>query len=118
MGVIAVLIGITLPTLLHARRQGDLVVVLSNLRDIGQTTELYLQRSDGVYPYHGPDSWVPFEVTTDSEGNPVGLATPGDVWSLRYMWFTKMRPVAPWIEYHAVWQGPSSDRDATTFGVT
>lgn len=116
IAVLAVLLGVLLPALRGARRQADLVVVLSNLRDIGQSAQMYVQQADGVYPFHGPDVNASFQLVTASEGSPQEMST-GTVWGLRYLWFTKMRGVASWAEHRKVWQGPSSDLGAGSFSV-
>lgn len=117
VAVMAVLIGILLPVLQNSRRQADVTGVLSNLRDIGQTTEAYLNHSRGLYPFHGPDATVPFVLVSPAEGNPIRLAQV-DVWALRFFWFTKMRPVAPWAEHYRVWQGDDPDGGPGSFSVS
>ncbi len=50
IGIIAVLIGILLPTLGKAREQANITKCSSNLRAIGQGFAIYLAESRGVYP--------------------------------------------------------------------
>src|SRR5437762_261691 len=48
--IIALLVGILLPTLAGARRAANAVKCASNLRAIGQLVNDYVARSNGVYP--------------------------------------------------------------------
>ena len=50
IGIIAVLVGILLPTLNQARRQARMTVCLSNLRQMGQAWQMYLSDSKGRLP--------------------------------------------------------------------
>ena len=51
IGIIAVLIGILLPTLSMARRQARATVCLSNLRQMGNAWVMYISESKGRLPY-------------------------------------------------------------------
>ncbi len=51
IGIIALLIGILLPTLSKARESARAVACGSNMRQIGQATFLYATNTDGVLPY-------------------------------------------------------------------
>ncbi len=50
IGVIAVLIGILLPTLLKARKQANTVACLSNLRQLAQASLMFAREHDGYLP--------------------------------------------------------------------
>jgi prepilin-type N-terminal cleavage/methylation domain-containing protein/prepilin-type processing-associated H-X9-DG protein len=57
IGIIAVLVAIILPALSKARRQAQQVQCLSNLRQIGQLNQLYVQRYNGVLPWSKYPNW-------------------------------------------------------------
>jgi len=63
IGIIAILIGILVPTLNKARKSAKTTVCLSNLRQVGTAWNMYLTDAKGHLPYyiwsraHVPDSW-------------------------------------------------------------
>src|SRR5688572_17399566 len=58
IGIIAVLIGLLMPSLARARRQAKGVQCQSNLRQVGQALVMYAQRWNGwVYP-PGLGAWM------------------------------------------------------------
>jgi prepilin-type N-terminal cleavage/methylation domain-containing protein/prepilin-type processing-associated H-X9-DG protein len=63
IGIIAVLIGILLPTLNKARSAGVRAACASNLRQFGVVFQTYLYDSRGVYPAHvsDPMTYVPYD---------------------------------------------------------
>src|SRR5215207_1481519 len=50
IGIIAVLIGILLPTLASARRSANSVKCLASLKELGNAFQLYSQENKGFYP--------------------------------------------------------------------
>jgi prepilin-type N-terminal cleavage/methylation domain-containing protein/prepilin-type processing-associated H-X9-DG protein len=57
-GIIAVLIGLLMPSLARARRQARTVQCQSNMRQVGQALVMYAQRWNGwIYP-PGPGAWT------------------------------------------------------------
>lgn len=117
VAVVSVLLGILLPALSKARLSAEHTASLASLRDIGQTVEAYLGFSKGLYPFKGPDSSKPYVILSQAEGGPLALSTPGENWSLRYLWFAALRPVASWPEHYRVWQGNTSSADPGEFEV-
>lgn len=68
IGIIAVLVGILLPTLASARRSANSAACLSNLRQIGVFNLVYVNQSNGFLPFHKaptydttafPPGWLP-----------------------------------------------------------
>ena len=51
IGIIAVLVGVLLPTLASARRSANSAACMSNLRQIGQTIHMYVNANKGILPY-------------------------------------------------------------------
>lgn len=61
IGIIALLIGILLPTLSQARRSASKVSCLSNLRQLGQLQIMYANDNDGSFMWRGPRMPWPFQ---------------------------------------------------------
>ena len=51
IGIIALLVGILLPALNHARQQANLVTCQTHLRQIGQAIFMYVGDNQGILPY-------------------------------------------------------------------
>lgn len=99
VGVLAVLLAILLPALGAARVAAGRAAMLSNLRGIGVSFEVYTQTYDGYYPFHNPTDWLylsppPMASMVVDGGNP---------WSLRYYWSAKFHTVAPWRDHFRTW---------------
>jgi prepilin-type N-terminal cleavage/methylation domain-containing protein len=110
IGVIALLLGLLLPTLSGARLAASETKALAQLRDLGLTMEMYLQTYANAYPWHEPG--VPFRY--DLPGEPSGLLTSSDdPWSMRYLWASTMHQVAPWPEHYVSWLGARGPDAAT-----
>src|SRR5437016_14033335 len=60
IGIIAILIGILLPTLNSARRASKATVCLSNLRQMGTAWQMYVTDTKGRLPYY---IWSTAQVT-------------------------------------------------------
>ena len=52
IGIIALLISILLPSLSRARREGQRIKCLSNLRQVGNAFQMYVAENRGWYPTH------------------------------------------------------------------
>src|SRR5213082_1235131 len=66
IGIIAVLIGILLPTLARARQQSNSLWCLSNLRSFGQAVAMYTNNNKGRLPISYWDGYTdPNKVGTD-----------------------------------------------------
>ena len=51
IGIIAVLIGILLPTISRARRQANTTACMATLRNLGQAISIYESENKGSLPY-------------------------------------------------------------------
>lgn len=102
IGIIAILMGLLVPTLARTRVSAMEIRALAQLRDLGITMELYLQDSRGVYPWHPVG--VPYRYAPP--GTPAGtLYSSDEPWAIKYLWATTMHSVAPWSEHYLNWLG-------------
>jgi prepilin-type N-terminal cleavage/methylation domain-containing protein len=62
IGIIALLIGLLLPSLARARSQAKMTQCLSNLRQLGQATIMYANDNKGWYPYRPSGAPWPLQV--------------------------------------------------------
>jgi prepilin-type N-terminal cleavage/methylation domain-containing protein len=67
IGIIAILIGILLPSLAKARKSASTTKCLSNLKQLMTATIMYANENDGVMPYSG---WGDGFNSTRGDGNP------------------------------------------------
>jgi prepilin-type N-terminal cleavage/methylation domain-containing protein len=85
IGIIAVLVGLLMPTLTRARERARRTVCMSNLRQIGQAIHLYANENKGCIPFgpkaplFSPTNFYPRTGNVTSlisleNGDPVGLA--------------------------------------------
>ena len=72
IGIIAVLMGILLPTLGKAREQARALKCMSNLRQWAMAINMYCDSNKGSLPYDGDDG--------DTSGSPVGRADDSALW--------------------------------------
>ncbi len=103
IGIIGLLIGIAIPTFASIRLRTYEVSSLSNLSQIGKTTELYAtDYKSYFFGTSGPtrpgnaenQGWVSFPV-----------------WALRTNWPLLVHQVAPWSENYEIWISPKSDSE-------
>lgn len=86
IGIIAVLLSILLPTLGRAREQARMVKCLSNLQQLGNAFQMYLNNNGGCFPSGPPgtyESWIaygdhPFRDLSDSAIAPYIGTRPTD----------------------------------------
>ncbi|HRK31129.1 MAG TPA: DUF1559 domain-containing protein [Tepidisphaeraceae bacterium] len=97
IGIIAVLIGILLPTLGKARAQAQEALCSNNLRQWGLGMQMYVDGNRGVLPFDGDDG--------DTAGKPIGL------WSDPKLWFNAV-PLKTGKKTYDEMQ-----RESTTLGV-
>lgn len=95
LGVIAIVIGLSVPSLRRARESGYQTVVLSNLRGVGVAFEMYVQAHDDTHPW--AEAMQPLPLL---EGHSIATDDP---FALSYAWPTLFHRVAPWQEHYAAW---------------
>ncbi len=101
VAVIAVLLAIVLPGLSAVRTRGAETRSLSNLRQIGVTTEMYANGS-GAYMFGRGGFIRPM-----SDPFPVGMTFL--IWHIELNWPSLMHQYAPWPENYRVWITPGAD---------
>jgi prepilin-type N-terminal cleavage/methylation domain-containing protein/prepilin-type processing-associated H-X9-DG protein len=85
IGIIALLISILLPSLAKAREQANMIKCASNLKQIGNAVQMYVNQNKGfLAPWTNLDQWT--DTATGEELDPYHRnATEIDVyWGLRY----------------------------------
>ena len=75
IGIIAVLIGILFPTLARAREQARAVKCLSNLRELGQAAQMYVNANHGYFPISTSGIGRDWDFTVTASG-----ILPGTLW--------------------------------------
>lgn len=103
IGVLAVLISLALPALKAVRQEGLKLKSLSNLSQIGKTTELYMVEY-GAYFFGEQGLTRPHN--SEHQG---GVAFP--IWNLRYNWPLLTHRVAPWESHYQTWVSPGGDTE-------
>ena len=85
IGIIAVLIGILLPTISRARKQANTTACMSTLRNLGQAIYIYAAENKGSLPYSYYTAAAP-------TGNQEAAS---DTNSTVYVWWSVLRACAP-----------------------
>lgn len=106
ISVIALLIALAIPTIGRARGGARSTVCLSNLRGLGQVTEIYLARYSQHYPFATAGS--PWDVSPDGSASQT-IAT-GNHFDLALYWTTTFHNVSPWPESFGAWVCSGSQR--------
>jgi len=111
IGIIAVLVGILLPALNHARQQAQLVQCQSNLRQIGQSIFIYAGDNQGFLPY---GFWNGY--TTGGPTEPYFLSVGTANYNLAADWTTLLQhEMNGSIDsaYNSVWNGVNVSQHQT-----
>ena len=87
IGIIALLIGILLPSLSKARKQAQEVQCLSNLRQWGIAFQMYADTNKGALP-------------ADNDGDGDSAGNIFDYWDAPWMWFNALPPLVASKPYH------------------
>lgn len=110
ISIVAVLVGLLLPTLSHARSSAKSVATLADLKQVAISMELYIENSKGKYPFHKPGD---FYLVGPPE-SPLGLISSNqDPWSLESLWPTLFHSVAPWRDNYVTWTGRTQTTGST-----
>lgn len=106
IGVIAILVGIALPSLFGAKRSAGEVIVLSNIRQTAITFHHYNESYRDMMPFAPPGSTFALSPLRP----PVSSVTPG-FWELSIYWPSLFHDLAPWPEHFRTWVVPDARRD-------
>jgi prepilin-type processing-associated H-X9-DG protein len=90
IGIIALLIGILLPSLTKARESANQVVCMSNLRQFGIGMQIYANQNNGGLPQKGPDGTGTSASDPNFFGSPASGVTGYDDPTL---WFNAIPPL-------------------------
>ncbi len=107
IGVIALLVGITLPALAAVRSRAGQAKSLANLHGLGVTMQVYHDRY-GAYPFMAAGQPLRFVPEEQTPALMVGIAPE---WDIERYWPCLMHGVAPWREYYATWISPGLERE-------
>lgn len=108
IGVVGILIAITLPALRSSRAVTGATASLANLRSLGQSLELAIQRDNGCFPFppRSREAWGPLH--WEPPHPDAGRHYYGNVWYYgRFFWPALLHDVAPWPEHYASWLSPN-----------
>lgn len=106
ISIIALLIALAIPAIGRARGSARATVCLSNLRGIGQVTEVYLARYSQRYSFANAGS--PWDVSPDGSGTQ--SVTTANHFDLAVYWTTTFHEVSPWTGSFGAWVCSGSQR--------
>jgi len=117
IGIIAVLIGILMPTLSRVRAQGYRVACGAQLRDLGNAFQMYINENKGHIPYDHPQFANSFNIGTVMQVYPLPVLKDGDYASVT-LWdafdkytgekgFDKKNPAHLTMNFHKIWRCPA-----------
>lgn len=101
ISIIAILIALSVPALAGARGAADRAKILSNLRQLGHSVELYTGAHDGRYPFLLADA--PYAPPPYAQ-IPISLVI--HPFRLQHGWPLVFEEVAPWREHYTTWLNP------------
>ena len=110
ISIIALLIGLIVPSLAGGRGSALRTHALANVHHAAQTFALYANQYRESFPWHDGDTWV-LDHPPD-EGSAPNFRT-GDPFGIRYTWVTTMHDLAPWREHYITWLNPGVAHDAS-----
>ena len=101
IGVIGLVLALTLPALRGAKLSADEVKQLSDLRQLGMSTQAYADTYDGSLPYAAQGATFVLHPPGESGGS-VSVGGP----NLILYWPALYHDVAPWPEHFDTWLAP------------
>jgi len=106
IGVLAVLLGLSLPSLVRARDRGREIVCVANLHSLAQTVLNYADENKGEYLFNRGGDGTQFPAGLDG----LSYITIPAAWSLEVQWPLLLFDIAPWDQHFSSWLCPGALR--------